>query len=105
MSSACSRASLRRARYSTVSSSDSCFERSAASIDSAISLARLSSASWMRGNATLLRTHIVNPKTSRVQIISPRPGLTRKLPPSSSSPSAAVLGGLLREDEELSYVR
>ena len=51
----------------------------------------------MRGKATLLSTHIVNPKTSSVQIISPRPGLTRKLPPSSSAwpsgpsvPSGAV---------------
>ena len=52
----------------------------AASIDSAIALARLSSASRIRGKATLLSTHIVNPNTSSVQIISPRPGETRKLP-------------------------
>ena len=49
-------------------------------MDSRIALARLSSASWIRGKATLLSTYIVNPKTISVQIISPRPGLTRKLP-------------------------
>ena len=101
MSSACSRASFSRARYSAISFSASFLLCSAASIDSAISFARLSSASWILGKATLLRKHIVIPKKSRVQIISPSPGETRKLPPSSSPPSAA-LGG---QDEDLSYVR
>src|SRR5689334_11511233 len=82
MSSACSRASARRARYSTSSSSDSLRCRSAASIDSLIAAARLSSASWIFGKATLLNTHIVTRNRTSVQIIRPRPGLTRKLPPS-----------------------
>src|SRR6266550_8123967 len=47
---------------------------------SRIAFARLSSASWIRGNASLLSTHIVKTNTTRVQIISPRPGETRKLP-------------------------
>src|SRR5690606_12634827 len=34
-------------------------------------------------------TRKVMPKTSRVQIIRPRPGVTRKLPPSSSAAAAA----------------
>ena len=89
MSSACSRASFRRAWYSAVSCSASVLLRSAASIDSAISLARLSSASWIRGKTFLLRKKTVIPKNSSVQIISPRPGDTRKLPP-SSSPSVAA---------------
>ena len=83
MSSACSRASVRRWRYSASSSSDSLRCRSAASIDSLIVLARLSSASWIFGKATLLSTHIVKRKSTSVQIIRPRPGETRKLPPSS----------------------
>ncbi len=91
MSSACSRASASRARYSSSSSSDSLRWRSAASIDSAIVFARLSSASWIFGNASLLSTHIVNRKRTSVQIISPRPGETRKLPPSSFPDSAARL--------------
>ena len=60
-------------------------------MDSRITLARLSSASWIRGNATLLSTYIVNPKTSSVQIISPRLGETRKLPPESSAASGMRL--------------
>ncbi len=57
---------------------------------SRIAAARFSSASWIRGKANLLRTHIVNRKRTSVQIISPRPGETRKLPPSSSAVSAAA---------------
>ncbi len=52
---------------------------------SRIAFARFSSASPIFGNAVLLRTHIVTPNSTRVQIISPRPGETRKLPPPSSS--------------------
>ena len=55
---------------------------------SLIALARFSSASPIRGKATLLSTQSVIPNKSRVQIISPSPGETRKLPPSSSAPSA-----------------
>ena len=55
----------------------------------AIVFARLSSASWIFGKATLLSTHIVKRKRTSVQIIRPRPGETRKLPPSSSP----ALGG------------
>ena len=39
----------------------------------------------MRGNATLERMNIEMPKRNSVQTISPMPGLTRKLPPSSSA--------------------
>ena len=90
MSSACSRASLSRARYSSSSLSASLRWRSAASMFSRIALARLSSASWMRGKATLLSTHIVNRKRTRVQIISPRPGETRKLPPERGEAGATM---------------
>ena len=68
---------------------------------SRIAFARLSSASWMRGKATLLSTHIVNPNSARVQIIRPERGrdqeaaalLLRRLP-------SALLG----KDEEAAYV-
>src|SRR5918996_989677 len=90
MSSACSRASLRRARYSSRILLASSRVFSASSIDSRIRLARLSSASWIRGKATLLSTYIVIPKTSSVQIISPTLGETRKLPPDSSPPPPPV---------------
>src|SRR3954463_11259323 len=83
ISSACSRASLRRARYSARIFLASSRVFSASSMDSRIALARLSSASWIRGKATLLSTYIVIPKTSSVQIIRPRLGETRKLPPES----------------------
>ena len=56
---------------------------------SRIALARLSSASRIRGKATLLSTYIVTPNTISVQIISPRPGETRKLPPSSSAAASS----------------
>src|SRR5215211_9142200 len=68
---------------------------------SRIAFARLSSAAWMRGKATLLRTHIVNTNRTRVQIIKPRPGETRKLPPEpggrgeDAKPSSTAL----REEE------
>ena len=55
--------------------------RSEVSIESSIAFWRLSSASAMRGNATFARTYIETPKTTSVQIISPMPGVTRKLPP------------------------
>ena len=84
ISSACSRASRRRARYSCRISSASSRVFSACSIDSRIALARLSSASWIRGKASLLSTYIVIPKTSSVQIIRPRFGETRKLPPEAT---------------------
>ena len=71
--------------------------RSAASIDSAIVFARLSSASWIFGKASLLSTHIVNRNRTSVQIISPSPGETRKLPPSSFP----RVGG---EDEDAGYL-
>ncbi len=60
-----------------------------ASMFSRIAFARFSSASAIRGNAVFESTNIVIPNSSRVQIISPRPGETRKLPPSSSAVSAA----------------
>ena len=56
---------------------------------SLIALARFSSASPIRGKATFASTNIVTPNRSSVQIISPRPGETRKLPPSSSSRGSA----------------
>ena len=71
MSSACSRASLSRARYSSSSSSASTFVRWADSIESSIALRRRSSASAMRGNATLLRTYSVTRNAISVQIITP----------------------------------
>ena len=57
---------------------------------SRIAFARFSSASPMRGKATLESTNMVTPKASRVQNISPREGETRKLPPSSSACSACA---------------
>ena len=92
MSSACSRASFSRSRYSWSSSSASSRLRRAASIDSATALARFSSAAWIRGNASRLRMKNVARNAISVQIINPRPGETRKLPPSSSAapPSEAA---------------
>ena len=58
-----------------------CAMRSEASIDSSIAFWRLSSASAMRGKASFASTYSEMPKTSSVQIISPTPGVTRKLPP------------------------
>src|SRR3954453_13783267 len=87
MSSACSRASRSRARYSSRILSASSRVFSADSIESRIAFARLSSASWIRGKATFESTYMVIPKTSSVQIIKPRFGETRKLPP--ESPPAA----------------
>src|SRR5581483_4346616 len=58
--------------------------------------------SWMRGNASLLRTHMVNPNTISVQIISPSPGETRKLPESATGSWVAIepTGPIgLREEE------
>jgi hypothetical protein len=39
----------------------------------------------MRGNASLLSTYMTIRNRTRVQIISPSPGETRKLPPESSA--------------------
>ena len=48
----------------------------------------VSSASQMRGKASLESSTIVIPKTSSVQIIRPMPGLIRKLPFDAASTSA-----------------
>src|SRR3954462_369144 len=97
MSSACSRASRRRSRYSRSSASASSRVRSAASIDDSIAIRRLSSASWIGGNANLRSSRIVTPNAISVQIITPTPGLTRKSPP----PAAMTLSEpiVLREEE------
>src|SRR4051794_6280486 len=105
MSSACSRASRRRPRYSSRIWSASSRVFSACSIESRMALARLSSASWIRGKATLLSTYIVIPKTSSVQIIRPRFGETRKLPPESLAASGVsvaiwVTGSIAGLEEE-----
>src|SRR3954452_9840094 len=81
MSSACSRASRSRSRYSCRSRSASTRVRSAASIDSAIARRRLRSAAAMRGYASLRRISSVMPNAISVQIITPMPGWTRKFPP------------------------
>ena len=65
------------------------------SIDSSIAFWRLSSASAMRGNASFASTYSEMPKTSSVQIISPMPGETRKLPPSSPPAAAAMTGSVI----------
>ena len=56
----------------------------------------------MRGKATLLSTHIVNPNRTRVQIIRPRPGETRKLPLdfAASGISAAIVASELHRPRE-----
>src|SRR4029077_800888 len=54
--------------------------RCAESIESSIAFCRRSSASLMRGNASLASSTIVKPNTSRGQTINPTPGLIRKLP-------------------------
>src|SRR3954467_13986903 len=104
MSSACSRASSRRSRYSRRSSSDSRRMRSAWSIDSSIVMRRLSRASWMRGNASLRRSRIVTPNAISVQIITPTPGWTRKLPPPAAVTSVAMWSrppiGLAEEERD-----
>src|SRR4051795_2642252 len=85
MSSACSRASFSRARYSSSSLSDSSRICCAWSIESWISRARFSSASEIRGNAYFWRISIEAKNAISVQIIRPTPGETRKLPPPFSS--------------------
>src|SRR5215211_2414809 len=85
MSSAWPRASASRWRYSSSSCSASRLTRSEVSIESSIAFWRLSSASAMRGNASFASTYMEMPKTSSVQIMSPTPGVTRKLPPLSSA--------------------
>ena len=59
------------------------------SIDSSIACWRLSSASAIRGKASLESSHIAMTNTTSVQTIRPIPGLTRKLPPLSEE--AAVM--------------
>ena len=56
----------------------------------------------MRGNASLASRTIVRPKTSSVQIISPIPGLIRKLPLEASTcvEDADGLGGEVCERAE-----
>src|SRR3954469_3547107 len=91
ISSACWRASVRRSRYSASSCSASCLVRSATSIDSSIACWRLSSASAIRGNASLASRNIATKNTISVQIIRPTPGLTRKLPPLSDEDDEAAV--------------
>src|SRR5690349_12391552 len=100
MSSACERASDSRSRYSRSRSSASRLVRSAESIESSIRRWRLSSASPIRGNATLARTIRVTPKTTSVQIISPTFGLTRKLPPESSAAISGLIALLQEEGDQ-----
>src|SRR4051794_24995897 len=100
MSSACSRASRSRPRYSWSSSSASCLARCADSIDSSIATRRLSSASAIRGKASLFSRYSVMPKASSAQIISPSSGLTRKLPPPPCSAASRVVIGLEEECDQ-----
>src|SRR5918997_2561208 len=95
ISSACWRAAVSRSRYSASSASASVRVRSAVSIDSSIARWRRSSASWMRGKATFQRMNIDTPKRNSVHAISPTPGLTRKLPPSSSPPASVAKTSVL----------
>src|SRR3954447_3376701 len=90
MSSACSRASFRRARYSSSSLSASARVCCAWSIESWISRARFSSASEIRGNANFERISIETKNAISVQIIRPTPGETRKLPPPLFSSAAST---------------
>src|SRR5918998_1388134 len=90
ISSACWRAAVRRSRYSASSRSASRRVRSAVSIASSIAFWRRSSASPIRGKATFQRMNIDTPKRTSVHNISPMPGLTRKLPPSSSPPASVA---------------
>jgi hypothetical protein len=76
--------------YSSSSSSASLRMRAAYSIDSSIWRRRLSSASAISGYAYLRRIRNVAPNAIRVQIISPSPGETRKLPPDFAAPSTRV---------------
>jgi len=66
--------------------------RSEASMESSIACWRLSSASAMRGKASLRSRYMEIPKTTIVQIIRPTLGETRKLPP--LEPAARVTGML-----------
>src|SRR5918997_2153637 len=95
ISSACWRAAVRRSRYSPSSRSASRRVRSAVSIDSSIAFWRRSSASPIRGKATFQRMNIDTPKRTSVHTISPMPGLTRKLPPSSSPPASVAKTSVL----------
>src|SRR3954447_20491341 len=96
MSSACSRASRSRSRYSRSSESASWRVRSAWSIDCSIAIRRLSSASWIGGDADLRSSMIVMPNAISVQIITPTPGWTRKLP----LPAAVTCRALIALTEE-----
>src|SRR3954462_8044402 len=97
MSSACSRASRSRSRYSRRSESASWRVRSAWSIDCSIAIRRLSSASWIGGNANLRSSRIVMPNAISVQIITPTPGCTRKLPLPEAMTCEALI--VLTEEE------
>src|SRR6185437_3817661 len=100
MSSACPRASASRSRYSERIFSASARVCSAASIESSIAFWRRSSASAMRGNASLPSRYIDSPKTISVQIISPTLGETRKLPPpelSAATMTATLLMAAYRK--------
>src|SRR4051794_14970846 len=101
MSSDCSRASRRRARYSSRILSASRRVSSAASIDSSMARWRLSSASWIFGNASRLSRDIEMPNASSVQIMSPTPGWTRTLPDPAATRDGALsmLGSAAREEE------
>ena len=87
------RASLRRSRYSSSSSSASLRVRSAVSIESSIALLALVERLGDRaGTRTSRSSRSETPKTTSVQIISPTPGVTRKLPPPSSAAASVVAG-------------
>src|SRR4051812_10818141 len=100
ISSDCTRASLRRSRYSSSRSSASALVFSATSIESSIIRWRLSSASAMRGKASLASRIIAPPKTISVQIIRPMPGLTRKLPPPFSAATCMTSPSISGLEEE-----
>src|SRR3954470_7561811 len=98
MSSDWSRASRSRARYSSRILSASRRVSSAASIDSSIACWRLSSASWILGNASRFRSHSEIPNARSVQIMSPTPGWTRKLP--DEARRAVIVFALAAREEE-----
>src|SRR3954471_18922061 len=51
---------------------------------------RLSSASWIGGNANFRSSRIVTPNAMSVQIITPTPGWTSKFPPPAAGTSVAM---------------
>src|SRR4051794_34762802 len=100
MSSDCSRASRRRARYSSRILSASRRVSSAASIDSSMARWRLSSASWIFGNASRFSRYMAMPNARSVQIISPTPGWTRKVPPEATRDGAVSMRRSAAREEE-----